>query len=108
MNKFKRNNQKNSGNQAATPSHIKCYNCDEPGHIKRDCPYPDKQNPLINNESTKKRKRAFAAALDDSDSSSSDDDQKTDNTNLCFTAIHDLNGLRSTDSEKGTRLQYIG
>ena len=106
MNNLKRNNYKNSGNQNVVPNYIKCFNCDEPGHIKRDCPHPDKQNLPINNDSAKKRKRAFTATLDDSDSYSSNDDQKTDNSNLCFTAIHDLNKFKETDSEKGTHLQY--
>ena len=106
MNNLKRNNYKNFGNQNAVPNNVKCFNCDEPGHIKRDCPYPERQNPPIDNESVKKRKRAFTATLDDSDLSSSDDDQKTDNSNFCFTAVHDFNKFKETDSEKGTHLQY--
>ena len=88
------------------PNNVKCFNYDEPGHIKRDCPYPDRQNPPINNDSIKKRKHAFTATLDDSDSSSSNDDQKTDNSNLCFTEVPDSDEFRETDSEKGTHLQY--
>ena len=104
MNNLKRNNYKNSGNQNVMPNNVKCFNCDEPGHIKRDCPYPERQNPPINNDSLKKRKRAFVAPLDDSDSSSSNDDQKTDNSTLYFTAVHDSDEFRETDSEKGTHL----
>ena len=83
-------------------------NSDKLGHFNRDRPYPDRQNPPMNNEPAKKRKRAFTATLDDSDSSSSDDDQKTDNSNMCFTAVHDSNKFTKMDSEKDTRLQYIG
>ena len=60
----------------------------------------------MNNYPARKRKRAFTATLDDSDSSSSDDDQKMDNSNCFYTAVHDFDEFRKTDSEKGTRLQY--
>ena len=61
MNNLKSNNYKNSGNQNVVPNNIKCFNCDETGHIKRDCPYLDRQNLPINDDSVKKRKRAFTA-----------------------------------------------
>ena len=108
MNNLKRNNYKNSGNQNVVPNNDKCYNCDKPGHFKRDCPYPDRQNSPMNNDPAKKRKRAFTATLDDSDSSSSDDDQKTNNSNLCFTAVHDFDEFRETDSEKVHIYSTIG
>ena len=108
MNNLKRNNYKNSGNQNVVPNNDKCYNCDEPGHFKRDCLYPDRQNPPMNNDPAKKRKRAFTATLDDSDSSSSDDGQKTDNSTLCFTAIHDSDEFKETDSKKVHVYNTIG
>ena len=54
MSNLKRNNYKNSENQNVVPNNIKCFNCDEPGHIKRDRPYLDRQNLPINNDSVKK------------------------------------------------------
>ena len=106
MNNLKTNNSKNSGNQNVVPNNVKCYHCDEPCHFKRDCPYPDRQNPPVNNDLAKKRKHAFTATPGDSDSSSSNDDQKTDNSNLCFIVVHDFDEFKETESKKGTRLQY--
>ena len=77
MNNYKRNDHKNSGNSNETQNNVRCYNCDEPGHLKSDCPHPYKQKFSPSNELSKKRKRAYAATLDDSDSSSSDEDQET-------------------------------
>ena len=82
MNNYRRNEYKNSGNSNDTQSNIRCFNCDEPGHLKRDCPHPYKQKVSPNNEMSKKRKRAYAATLDDLDSSSSDEDQETKNSNF--------------------------
>ena len=98
MNNLKRNKYKNSGNQNIVPNNDKYYNCDKPGHFKRDCPYPEWQNPPMNNEPAKKRKRAFTATLDDSDSSSSDDDQKRI-IRICITQLF----TTPTNSEKQTQ-----
>ena len=90
------NIKKNSGNSDEALNNVKCYNCDEFGHYKRNCPYPKKQRPSSNKDSSKKRKRAYTATLDDSDSDSdsSNKDQKTENQNIGFTvAIDDLENM---------------
>jgi len=88
-NNFKRNNQRNPGNHSEGLNNVRCYNCDEYGHYKRECPHPEKQNHPSSNENSKKRKKAYAATLDDSDSdtSSSDDEQKVETANMCFLAF---------------------
>ena len=110
MNNYKRNDQRNSRNTSENNNNYnnnnngdRCYNCNKTEHYKIDCPYPDKQTFQPNKEQLRKRKKAYAATLDDSDSSS-DDEKKTDNSNLCFTAILESEDDQSLDLKIGTHL----
>ena len=105
MNNYKRNDHKIYGNSNETQNNVRCYNCDELGHLKRDCLHPYKQKNSPINELSKKRKRAYTATLDDSDSSTSYEDQETENSNTCFIAIHESDDLRNMDLKIGTHLK---
>ena len=59
MNNNKKNVYMNSGNSNDPQNNIRCFNCDEPGYLKRYCPHPYKQKFSPNNEMSKKRKRAY-------------------------------------------------
>ena len=86
MTKFQKGGKYNSSNQSS----IKCYECDQFGHMKKDCP-------KLNNDKKKnrfenfKKKKAFKVTWDDSDSSSSESDSDSDGeqANVCFMAQTD-------------------
>ena len=94
-------------NNAENVNNDRCYNCNKVGHHRKYCPYLDKQLLPPNNDSSRKRKKAYTTTLDDSDSSSSVDEKKTDNSNLCFTAIHRSDDDGSMDLKIGKHLHFI-
>ena len=61
-NKLRKTNNNNSRNGNV----VKCFKCDKPGHLKRDCPKLKKSK---SNTFNKERKQAFNAKWDDSDTS---------------------------------------
>ena len=81
MTKFQKGEKFNSSNQTS----IKCYECDQFGHMKKDCP-------MLNNDKKKnmfenfKKKKAFKVTWDDSDSTSSESDSDREQANVCFMA----------------------
>ena len=81
-NKLRKTNNNNSRNRNV----VKCFECDKPGHLKRDCPKLMKSK---SNTFNKERKHTFNAKWDDSDTSSSDSDSETENANMCFMAKDD-------------------
>ena len=87
MTKFQKGGKFNSSNQTS----IKCYECDQFEHMKKDCP-------KLNNDKRKnqfenfKKKKAFKVTWDDSESSSSsesDSESDGEQANVCFMAQTD-------------------
>ena len=86
MTKFQKEGKTNSTNL----SQIKCYECDQYRHMKKDCP-------KLNNDKKKskfeklKKKKTFKVTWDDSESSSSESDSDSDGeqANVCFMAQKD-------------------
>jgi len=83
--KFKNSSFKNSNESSM------CFNCNKPGHFKKDCPLLRQRfNPSTNDSKkfNKFKKKALAATWDDSNSSSSDEEEIEENQKayMCFMA----------------------
>ena len=83
MTKFQKEGMSNTTNL----SQVKCYECDQYRHMKKD--WPKLNNDKKKNKFEKfKKKKAFKVTWDDSDSSSSksDSDSDREQANVCFMA----------------------
>ena len=82
------NKLRKTSNNSRNGNVVKCFECDKPGHLKRDCPNLKKSKYSVNTFN-QKRKQAFNATWDDSDTSSSDSDSEIEKANVCFMAKDD-------------------
>ncbi|PKA48979.1 hypothetical protein AXF42_Ash019517 [Apostasia shenzhenica] len=76
---------------------VTCYNCNQPGHIKPNCP-------LLKGKKIRKKK-AFVATWSDSDENSSSD-EKEETANLCLMADVESDDDGSTNSVNDSSLSY--
>ncbi|PKA54067.1 hypothetical protein AXF42_Ash016232 [Apostasia shenzhenica] len=76
---------------------VTCYNCNQPGHIKPNCP-------LLKGKKIRKKK-AFVATWSDSDKNSSSDENE-EITNLCLMADVESDDNGSTNSVNDSSLSY--
>ena len=74
MTRFQKGGKSSSTNQTS----IKCYECDQSGHMKKDC--PKLKNDKNKNTFEKfKKKKAFKVTWDDSELSSSESESDSEN-----------------------------
>ncbi|XP_058751791.1 uncharacterized protein LOC131624887 [Vicia villosa] len=91
-----------SGYRKSRNKEIICYECNEPGHYKSDCPKLQKEKPKKN--SNKEKKKSRMATWDDSESSEEEIEDERANIGLMANIS---SGFSSSESESNSEVEEV-